>query len=186
VVTATEGPELLAGTALEVLHTDVELAETSEQRAGTGAEVRRERIPGWAVVLLTPDRYCFFDRQPEGLQVVGQVACRQVGLERGHATADVHAHGCGSDGAAQSHDRTDRSPFTQVDVGHHGDMVRDPGQTRDVLQLTQRRGIDVAERRPQPDRNPVPLDELVWHASSPPPEALRPRLEGGQRARTGR
>jgi hypothetical protein len=50
-----------------------------------------------------------------------------------------------------------------VHVGHYRDMMRDPGQASDALQLLQRGRVDVAELRPQPDRNPIAFDELVRH-----------------------
>ena len=61
-------------------------------------------------------------------QVVGQILRAQAGLDRGHAAADVDADGGGRDGAAHGDDRADGGAAPRVDVGHDGDVVRDPGQ----------------------------------------------------------
>jgi len=86
-------PELLRRAVLVAVHARVEVPEAVEQRAGAGAQLRRERSPHLAPVLLAPDGHRRLDREPQSLQVVGQIPRDQVGLQRRHAAADVDTDG---------------------------------------------------------------------------------------------
>jgi len=84
-------------------------------------------------------------------QVVREIPRAQARRDGGHAAADVDAHGGRRDGAAHGDDRPDRRAAARVHVRHDGDVVRDPRQRRDVLELSDDLRVDLLEGRPELD-----------------------------------
>ena len=68
----------------------------------------------------------------------------QVGLDEGHAAADVDADGVRHDRALGEQDATDRHAVAGVRVGHQRDVIDGERQVRQVRRLLERRALERA------------------------------------------
>ena len=199
VVSPAERPELLARLAHQIFH-----------RGRQQMELLPERLVLWAVdriaVLVEPDGNGALQCASPCAQVVRQVLGGQAGLHRADTAAHVDPDGGRADRALHRDHAPDRRALAVVDVRHGSDVMEDPRQRGDVLQLLERDALDLVGVRPRQDvclaatdplhafnlRPPrcgrrirrVPHRTRTWSAARRSRASRRPSA-GGPRARAG-
>src|SRR6266404_757093 len=112
---------------------------TRLQRLPDFVVAARDLIPSTyvagATVVGTTVRNGFFDGGPNSVEVIGQVACVEVGLHRHHAAADIDTDSGRNNGALRWDDATYRRPHAPVHIGHGGNPLEDEGELRDIQEL---------------------------------------------------
>jgi hypothetical protein len=132
-----------------------------------GAAPPRAAIVAPAVVAAAV-RHRGLDRRAHAVQVVGQVAGGERGLDRHHAAADVDADRGRDDRSVGGDHAADRRADAPVDVGHRGDVVEHDRQLGHVLELAPGRRLELHAVHPGADRHAVGLDQVVLHGRSLP------------------
>jgi hypothetical protein len=130
------------------------------------AAVSGRGAPHRLVVRGHPHRDRALDGRPQRPEIIGEVTGGEAGLDRRHAAADVDADCRRRHRVAHRHHRPHGRPLAEVDVGHHRDVVDDPGEGRDLVELRARLGLDARGRRPGVDGDVAAGDNGERHGQT--------------------